>query len=222
MNLFKKMLTAKFFQNKIKLKIFAILLIVSAFFGAGYLFVQAQFVADDFTTTDKVADTWNVEVDTGTGAVKLATRTCDLDVWYCNASTTCANTLGDGDYIIVAKADAGTTKTWKNTLTACDRPQCGTDGGQDGDNMVADNTITFGATYPAREYCKTIGGRLPTLTELQCIYTNRASFGTFQSNRYWSATENSTTSARDVHFGTGSVYSYNKTSSYYVRCVFGQ
>lgn len=216
------MLTAKFFQNKIKLKIFAILLIVSAFFGAGYLFVQAQFVADDFTTTDKVADTWNVEVDTGTGAVKLATRTCDLDVWYCNASTTCANALGDGDYIIVAKADAPTTMKWKDANTSCDTQQCGIDGGQNGDNLVVDNTVTFGTTYPAREYCKSIGGRLPSKTEALCMSTNKASFGTFAESYYWSSTEYSTTDAYRVSFSSVFSNNYGKSVLYGVRCVFGQ
>lgn len=211
----------KFFITGKKTKIFSVFVLVVAFASLTFLFVKAQSVSDDFTTTDDVADTWQVEVATTTGEVKLAARTCNIFDWFCNASTTCANYLGDGDYIIVAQADASTTKQWKTANTACDKPECGADGGQNGDNLVADNTVVF-TDYPARDYCKSIGGRLPTIDELSCMYTNRATFGdNFGTGYYWSDTESSVTYARLVYFTDGSVSYYNKTSSYYVRCVRG-
>jgi len=181
----------------------------------------AQSVVDSFTDSSKIAATWQATVDTGAGEVKAAQKTCDAFTWYCAQSTVCADTLGDGTYIIVAQADAPATKTWKNANTNCDKPQCGADGGQDGDNLKADNTLSF-TSYPARDYCKSIGGRLPTKTELNCIYTNRATFGNnFASSNYWSSTEYSTTSAWYQYFSTGGQGYSNKTSSLYVRCVRG-
>lgn len=196
-------------------------LLVIAGLAVGWLYVKALSVIDSYTDTSHVAATWNVTVATSSGQVLLATKSCDIFNWYCSASTTCANTLGDGNYIIVAQADASTTKQWKTANTACDKPQCGADGGQDGDNLVADNTTNF-ASYTARDYCKSIGARLPTNSELGCMYTNRATFGNnFVSGYYWSATEYSVTSARDVNFTDGTQYDGGKDDSYYVRCVRG-
>jgi hypothetical protein len=74
---------------------------------------------------------------------------------------------------------------WGTAGVLCSSPQCS------GGNLVADNAVNFSA-YPARNACKTLGGRLPTITELDCIYANMASYSTysvFLSNDYLSATE---------------------------------
>lgn len=62
---------------------------------------------------------------------------------------------------------------------------------------------------------------LPTLTELQCIYTNRASFGNnfVATTGYWSATELNSTSAYSVDFNLGFTYPTNKTLALYIRCI---
>ena len=62
---------------------------------------------------------------------------------------------------------------------------------------------------------------LPTLIELQCIYTNRANFGNnFNvTAHYWSATENTSTSAYFVYFTNGVAVSGSKSYSGSVRCV---
>lgn len=211
-------------MNKKKLKPILIFILVLAVILTGYLFVRAQSVSDDFSTTDNVADTWNTTVDTSGGEVALTEYTCNDSNWFCSLNNVCANDLGDGDYIVVAKTDASTTSyKWKPTQTACDRPQCGQDGGNDGDNLQADNTIQFEG-YPARDLCKTAGGRLPTKSELNCIYTNRVSFGdNFQSASYWSATESSSISAWHQSFANGTQYNnYYKDDEHYVRCVFGR
>ena len=207
------------FPKKIKIIVLAAILAIT---GAGLygLYAFAQSVIDSFTDTSKVADTWNVTVDTASGEAKLSEKSCDAYTWYCSLATTCANTLGDGTYIVVAQADAPTTKQWKTENTNCDMPQCGIAGGNNGDNLKADNTIDF-TSYPARDYCKSIGGRLPTKDELNCIYTNRASFGSFASSNYWSSTEVSTTYAWFQGFSTGNQNNNYKASSYYVRCVRG-
>ncbi len=120
--------------------------------------------------------------------------------------------------------DISGTKLWKTSNTNCDTPQCGINGGQDGDNLVdpvANPSVDF-SLYPAQNACKAIGGRLPTKPELACIYTNRASLGSFQSDYYWSSTENDTAYAWRQYFSNGDVDLYGKTGSYYVRCVRGQ
>jgi hypothetical protein len=170
-----------------------------------------------------VADTWNVEVDTTAGEVKLEARACDDTDWFCGTGydDVCANTLGDGDYIVVAKTDIATTQLWKDANTACDQPQCGIDGGQNGDELTADNTVNF-ADYPARQVCKALGGRLPTKTELSCIHLNKASFGSFGTGFYWSGAEYGASGAWRVSFSGGGVhYSRYKALSSSVRCVQG-
>ncbi len=188
----------------------------------GYFLVHAAEIIDSFTSDSNIDETWNIEVDTGAGEVKLATRSCDSSDWFCTASTTCSNLLGDGEYIIVARMDvSSSTYQWKTSRTDCDIPQCGQDGGSDGDHLVADNTVNF-ADYPARDACESAGGRLPTKTELGCIYTNRSTFGdNFESSYYWSATEDTTSYAYRVYFSDGSTSSYDKGNRYYVRCVRG-
>ena len=208
------------FQKSRKKKIIAVAVIVSGVVGGGYLLTYAQQFIDSFLNTDRIADQWNVEVDTVNGEVKLATRTCNDTDWFCSLNTTCVNTLGDGDYIIVKRVNE-TSRQWKTAQTNCNKPHCGLDGGQDGDNLVADNTVDF-SDYPARQVCKAVGGRLPTISELQCIYTNRVSFGNnFGTSHYWSSAEFSATSAGVVVFNGG--YSgYNaKSDTHSVRCVRG-
>ncbi|MEF3691694.1 MAG: DUF1566 domain-containing protein [Candidatus Moraniibacteriota bacterium] len=203
-----------------KVRIIAVVAIVFLAVGGGYLLTYAQQFIDSFLNTDRIADQWNVEVDTVNGEVKLATRTCNDTDWFCSLDTTCVNTLGDGDYIIVKRVNEA-SKQWKVAQTNCDKPHCGIDGSQDGDQLVADNTVNFN-DYPARQACKDAGGRLPTLSELQCIYTNRVSFGNnFGTSYYWSGTEYSATNARGVNFSDGSTGSGYKTYSYSVRCVRG-
>ena len=180
----------------------------------------AQSVIDNFTDTTKIAATWQATVDTGSHQVTAAQKSCSASVWYCAQSTVCANTLGDGSYIIVAQADAPSTMQWKNANTNCSQPQCQGSGGQNGNQMVPDETVNF-SNYPARAYCQSIGGRLPTKDELNCIYTNRATFGTFAAVNYWSGTEYSTASAWGQNVSTGGQFFYTKAGSIYVRCVRG-
>ena len=208
------------FQKSRKRKIIAVVVIVLGVVGGGYLLTYAQQFIDSFLNTDRIADQWNVEVDTVSGEVKLATRTCNDTDWFCSLNTTCVNTLGDGDYIIVKRVNEA-SKQWKVTQTNCDKPHCGLDGGQDGDQLVADNTVNF-VDYPARQACKEAGGRLPTLSELQCIYANRVSFGNnFGPSAYWSSTENSTSGARTLLFIVGATDNGTKTNPLSVRCVKG-
>lgn len=206
--------------NPKKARIIVAMAIIAASFGIYGLYALAESIIDSFTDTSRVASTWNVTVDTGTGEVKLAERTCDDGTWFCSANTTCVDTLGDGGYIVVKRTNETATQ-WKTSDTACDKPECGQDGGTGGDNLVADNTVNF-LNYPARNACKAVGGRLPTLAELQCIYTNRVTFGdNFGTSDYWSSTENSTTNASYVGFSSGYTSYNTKSNTGSVRCVKG-
>lgn len=201
-----------------------IIILAAVFIAAGAYYVVAQTVSDSYDNDSKIADSWNISTSTS-GQISLAAKECDAFTWYCTASTTCANYLGDGDYIIVAQGDAPSSEEWKTTDSACDQPHCSINGGQDGDNLKADNTLDFSA-YPAREYCQSIGARLPTIDELECIYDNSGGrganvFGNFGAGVYWSSTESSESIARGVGFSSGSSDSYDKSNVYYVRCVFG-
>lgn len=206
----------KHFKSKISI------VSVLALVGAGIIgiyFVVAQTVTDTYDNDNKIESAWNISTSTS-GQLQLASKTCDVTDWFCSASTTCANYAGDGDYIIVAQADASGSKQWKTVGSDCDQPECGKDGGQV-DNLVNDNTVDF-TDYPARDYCKSIGARLPTIDELSCIYTNRTTFGdNFSTGNYWSGTEYSGANARYVNFSDGSVIDNHKANSYSVRCVRG-
>ena len=112
------------------------------------------------------------------------------------------------------------TPIWKLSNTACVSPQCAVNGpvaetqsGYTGTNvLVADNAVNFnpsaGATpdYPARDACKALGGRLPTIAELIEIYNYKSTYGNnFQSSYYWSEVEGSSNYAYGVYLNGGFV-----------------
>ena len=186
--------------------------------------------------TDWNTGTKNTVYTSGTGnsadvkLLKPLGATCSTNVecqskkcaGVCNESWMVGNCAG----IYVYYKDSSTGSQWKTTNTACDTPQCSQDGAQDGDNLVEDNNVDF-SLYPARNLCKSIGGRLPTITELQCIYNyrdanNYGMNGAFTSNVYWSSTENSAALAYFVYFSSGTTINGSKTTNLYVRCVRGQ
>ena len=106
----------------------------------------------------------------------------------------------------------------------CTSPQCATglDPAYSTSNaLVASNAENF-ISYPARNACKTLGGRLPTVTELSCIYTHKADYGTFQSGDYWSNVEATSGNARFVRLTDGFVNVRGKSNDNYVRCVQGR
>jgi len=96
------------------------------------------------------------------------------------------------------------TIAWKTSRTACGNPQCVT--GLDPDypasaaaySLVASNAVDFALgtnppTYPARDACKMLGGRLPTENQLLGMQSYRATygnnFGPYNDSSYWSSTE---------------------------------
>ncbi|MGW8185264.1 MAG: hypothetical protein ACWGHO_04120 [Candidatus Moraniibacteriota bacterium] len=207
------------FRGREKIKF--IIGIVLGLAAGGQFFASAENFIDSFLDTSKVSDTWNVEVDTANGEVKLAQRSCDNTVWFCDLTWRCPGLAGDGNGLLVKRTNEA-NKQWKIWNTACDTPECGIDGGQS-DNLVVDNTLDFSAYYPARQACKDVGGRLPTLAELQCIYTYRGTYGiNFGVSPYhwWSSTEVDSGNVNTVYY-TGSVGTVGKASTYLLRCVRG-
>jgi hypothetical protein len=208
--------------KKIKVAIIIVVMISLVLMGAmgGYIFAYAQQFIDSFLDTSRIADTWNVEVDTVNGEVKLAQRSCDNTVWFCDMTWRCPGLMGDGSGLLVKRTDEG-GNAWKIWQNACDTPECGTDGAQNGDNLVADNTFNFGAYYPARQTCKNVGGRLPTLAEIQCIYAYRGTYGTsFYGDYYWTSGESANAGYAWAFYNGGS-YEKVKTTGYRFRCVRG-
>ena len=202
-----------------KLKKISIFVLVITFGAIGSYYVIAGIVTDSYADDSKVANTWNTSTSTS-GEIKLEAKSCDFFNWHCTASTTCASELEDGDYIIVGREDAPSTLAWKTSRTSCDIPQCGIDAGQD-DNLVEDNTIDF-TDYPARDYCKSIGARLPTYNETECMYNNQTSFGdNFINSYYATSREYDTDEYWSNNIVTSAHLSPYKDSVSNVRCVKG-
>jgi len=124
---------------------------------------------------------------------------------------------------------SASTYQWKTSMTDCVSQQCTVTGpvaetyvGYTGkDVLVSDNNVSF-SDYPARNACKVVGGRLPTIAEMKEMYAYKSSYNNnFQAlGSYWSATESNAGSAHTVAFGaSGSVSDNIKTGGGYVRCV---
>ena len=69
----------------------------------------------------------------------------------------------------------------------------------------------------AMDYCKSLGGELPTIGELQYLYDNCKE--EFQYTRYWSSSQNSATIPWRMYFSAGSRYSLVKLYLHRVRAV---
>ena len=94
----------KLFNKKNLLTAPTIVIISAMVILAGGIIALAVTVSDTFDTADDITSTWRADVATTTGEIKIEEKSyIDPDDWYYGASTTCANTLGDGDYIIVKK-----------------------------------------------------------------------------------------------------------------------
>ncbi|MGW8185267.1 MAG: hypothetical protein ACWGHO_04135 [Candidatus Moraniibacteriota bacterium] len=208
-----------FLRSK-KSNFFVLCAMIVAAVGGSIMTTYAEQFIDSFLDTSRVANTWNVEVDTANGEVKLAQRACDNTVWFCDMTWRCAGTAGDGNGLLVKRTDES-GKQWKIWNNACDTPECGIDGGQT-DNLVVDNTLDFSAFYPAREACKAVGGRLPTVDEMRCMFTYKASFGNnLASSYYWTSEEYSASEAKGIYYYNAQIVNLTKTDVRYTRCVRG-
>lgn len=185
--------------------------------------VQAQCYMD---TTNSV---WSV---TSTASWS---RPADPTNWIAGISGTAL----DGKY--VRKTDLGSTMQYKTNTAAVSLSygEIGLDTYTPASSdMSLFNPQTHASVdfsvggYPAQSACKDIGGRLPTMLELFAIRDGRDTYGgsiSFKmgdSDRYWSATESKygadTSRAWNLDFIYGGPHGTYKTSSFYVRCVFGE
>ncbi|MCK5629388.1 MAG: DUF1566 domain-containing protein, partial [Nanoarchaeota archaeon] len=148
---------------------------------------------------------------------------CD-EGYECSVDGVCTNPFwisGSCSGIEVYHINIVDQKPWGPTATDCRSPQCAI--GLDSDYplkyaLVADNTVSF-SSYPARDACKDLGGRLPTINELACISDNSGDYGTFVNSYYWSSTEDDAYNSRILWVPYGTVGRNGKLGSKYVRCV---
>ena len=83
--------------------------------------------------------------------------------------------------------------------------------------QVSDSRLSW-STANAR--CKLVGGRLPSINELQTIQKFKGRLSLINSTAYfWSSTELDSSSAYAVTLGNGSSKSASKTNGYYVLCL---
>jgi len=125
-----------------------------------------------------------------------------------------------------------TASAWGPLYTNCGAPQCDwtLDPTVYYGALVANNSINF-SLYPARNQCKAINGRLPTVSELQELYVSQAAtYGNdFGSGVFWSAVADYDENAPGDDgwsYALGYDFTYGYTSwfqrrdnVYKVRCV---
>jgi len=154
---------------------------------------------------------------------------CDLDAectsGYCNLSNVCAVNPWISGYcgVQVYNVNSGTPQ-WKTAGTDCRGPECALGLDQNFSSnyaLIASNSVNYFAAYPARLACYNLGGRLPTVTELGCLFTNRVALGMGNggTSTYWSNVEYDTANAYVRRWDNGGFTYFSKTSGREVRCV---
>ncbi|WP_435640831.1 Lcl domain-containing protein [Micavibrio aeruginosavorus] len=154
----------------------------------------------------------------------------------CSDGSIYAGLTPDGNAPMYAAAsNAPTQMNWDNGLgnnidttivnctsgvqTACDTGEANT-------TFLA-GLVNAAAPYAAATYCQDLvaHGRsdwyLPALNELQLIYTNLylGGFGGLTNHDYWSSSEQSDDSGKNIYFGDGNTYNGGKSNDFRVRCV---
>ncbi|AEP08495.1 Lcl domain-containing protein [Micavibrio aeruginosavorus] len=154
----------------------------------------------------------------------------------CNDGSIYAGLTPDGNVPMYAAAsNAPTQMNWNNgTSNNIDTAivNC-TSGAQSGCDTGEANTILLAglvnaaSPYEAATYCSNLvaHGRsdwyLPALNELQLLYTNLylGGFGGLTNHDYWSSSEQSDDSGKNIYFGDGNTYNGGKSNDFRVRCV---
>jgi hypothetical protein len=73
--------------------------------------------------------------------------------------------------------------------------------------------------FDAVEWCKSVGGELPSREVLLMSFVNEEIRPLFPDTTYWSSTEFSAPYAWYQYYYNGNQYYYNKTTAFYVRAV---
>lgn len=138
--------------------------------GAGYLANSATSITQ--TAVNKPSSVYSYN----TSPSALECRfTCDAGYIWNSTQCVAFNWIsGPCPGISVASMDLPNGWAWQTSDRHCVAPQCAT--GIDTlsptfYSLVADNNVDF-SSYPARNACKALGGRLPTSFELLCIADN--------------------------------------------------
>jgi len=241
MKLFIKKCKSSFSALSLGRKFTLVLAMIGVAFAFGHGLVRAGLITIDFSDSESdqlVSDIWQLSTSTPDYPNQLAVkdRSCDNSKWFCDKAKVCSNNLGDGhDGILVARHDVGyyipgdtegTQYKWQDDdYESCVPDVCS------GSNLRADNTVIYATStvdvrsYKAREMCRQMGGRLPTLNELACIYENKGYFNedqVFYSTDYWSSTDGSDNyRSWSVDFGDGGENDVWAQNNYHVRCVKG-
>lgn len=187
-----------------------------------------QTTVEDFSVNDLDSEMY-LDAESGSMTLKKANgRGCAADAEcreaYCLSGVCTANPFiyGICSGIGIYPSISPTTYQWKTADNKCNSPQCVT-----GQLLVSDPSVDFSA-YPAQQYCVSLGARLPTRSEVDCMYTNRNAIGGFIVTEYWSnegIVSSYYYSAYAKTFDTttgGQWYSRAKNSYRYVRCVRNQ
>lgn len=175
-------------------------------------------------------------------SVDLSAQTATTVSGYPVIDLSALNPLG----AVLSSAEASTRRTQMNQQTPSNTTFLGVGESVSGHNgtwnakmsikfqvMRANHTVGTTDWTTAYNQCKSYNGegggagqwRLPTQRELMMIWIlhpqliGKGSFTAFDASNNWSATEYNATDAWTVGFFTGSVYNYDKTNSFYVRCV---
>lgn len=86
--------------------------------------------------------------------------------------------------------------------------------------LASNDTNLTSPSFPARQSCKNIGGRLPTIAELMEIYNYQTIYGNnFSKVMYWSATEYYNGNVYYIQFYGGYLGNTTKTTPKSVRCA---
>ena len=200
---------------------------------AGVSFFTYNFIAKG-ATYGWLQSTWSGGADTGA----IANHTSNQSNWTKFFSKD-SNVDTSNDQLTLSAGSSSvvdTTTTNFNTLTLTDTcltlntsgdqltgsSTCYDANGKCGDFLVLPTDRSTTANWAtANSYCDSLCPTcdLPTLTELQCMCTNKASFGNnFVAIYYWSATPNGSY-AYVVNFSDCSSLFSNASYALYVRCI---
>jgi uncharacterized repeat protein (TIGR02543 family) len=124
-------------------------------------------------------------------------------------------------YLEAAPTDIAGTHAWcSDVLSSLSVTATGIGAGMANTN-TADGTCTSGAIQQAADYTNNskTDWHLPSLDELNQLYTQRVTVGGFVSNGYWSSSEYDRTFSWLYYFSAGTEDAFSKTGNYRVRPV---
>ena len=143
--------------------------------------------------------------------------------------------------ILWAKTDVDGTKRWTSSDFAIGEDDIGgthpsgLTAGSSGKSVENKNWLAIDyassvGTFNAQDACKALGSgwRLPTILELDSIRDQTKDSSSYsqlpniRASNYWSSSEADIASAYFLTFNLGDIYTSDKSSNLYVRCVKGQ